>query len=53
MGQRYSFSIPDDEEELANWMDSKHEQGDFNNRSHVIRIALKRMKEDDEGSMLV
>lgn len=47
----YSFKTLDDE--MDDWIDNKVENGDFNNRSHLIRVALKRMKEDDEGDILV
>jgi len=51
MTEQYSFKVND--EEMNNWIESKVEDGPFANKSHLIRTAIKQLKENDESSPLV
>lgn len=48
MGKRVSFSFTNDEEDLHDWMEQKHEEGRFRTRSAVIITALEEMRKRDE-----
>lgn len=47
------IDIEIEDEELANYVENKHEKGEFFSETHVVIVALERMKEDDKGQMLV
>lgn len=48
---KYSISITDDD--VEEFMEKCHQEGDFANRSHVVEVALKRMKENKSTEHLV
>jgi Arc/MetJ-type ribon-helix-helix transcriptional regulator len=39
--------------ELSEWVEMKHNKGEFKDRTHVINTALKRMRENDQRDGLV
>lgn len=45
MGKRVSFSFRNEEEELHDWMERQHEEGNFRTRTDVIITALKQMRD--------
>ena len=46
-------NIKIEDKELAEYVETKHTDGEFYSEGHVVTIALTRMKEDDKGDMLV
>lgn len=50
-GEMINIKIED--KELAEYVETKHTDGEFYSEGHVVTIALTRMKEDDKGDMLV
>lgn len=46
-------SFPDDEKELYEFVVKQSEEGEFANKSHVIRVALRRMMESEGQEYLV
>lgn len=48
---QHSVYINDDE--LLDWMEEKVENGPYNNTSHLVRQALRRMKKDDKGQPMI
>lgn len=48
MGNRVTFSFREEEKDLYEWMEQKHEEGDFRTRSDVIVKALGQMRKRDE-----
>lgn len=52
MAERFSVSVPDDEMDLIEWVDEMVDKKRFSNRSHAIRYALHKIKEDDKRDVL-
>lgn len=52
MADRISVSVPDEDWDLIEWVDEMVEKKRFSNRSHAIRYALYRLKEDDRRDVL-
>lgn len=52
MGETASVHFPDDEQDLYEWMERMWKDGEYANRSHVVRVALQRMKQQ-KGSEIV
>lgn len=48
MAKRITVSVPEGDEDLIEWADGKHEDGMFQSRSHVMMVALRRMKKDGQ-----
>lgn len=51
MGKSANISFRDDDEDVWEWMEDMHRNGNFRSRSHVVVYALRKMKErsgDDE-----
>jgi Arc/MetJ-type ribon-helix-helix transcriptional regulator len=51
MGNRYTFTL--DNEDLEDWMEKMHEEGDFYNRSHVIEQALKELRKKSDADEFI
>lgn len=46
------FSGDEEDQELLEWSENLYEEGDFANRSHVHKVALKRMRKEHTGEIL-
>lgn len=52
MPRTESVYFPDDDDELAQWIDDRVKDGIFNNFSHGVRYAIKKTKEDNVEEMV-
>lgn len=46
------FKGNEEEQELLEWSENLYEDGDFASRSHVHKVALKRMRKEATGEIL-
>lgn len=53
MGRTVSIHFPNEDEDLYEWMERMHEEGDYANRAHVVRVALKHLRDEKGGEIVV
>lgn len=46
------FSGDEEDQELLEWSEQLYEDGDFANRSHVHKVALRNMRKDNTSTLL-
>lgn len=47
------FSGSEEDQELLEWSENLYKEGDFANRSHVHKVALKHLRKERTGNLLV
>lgn len=46
------FSGDEEDQDLLEWSEKQYEEGDFANRSHVHKVALKHLREENTSVLL-
>lgn len=53
MGETVCISFKEEEQDLYEYMEKLHREGDYYNRSHVVKVALEHLRKEKGKEIIV